>query len=201
MKDRGDDPDHLGELYGDLINAAISDIPSDMTVTMHLCRGNYKSTYMGSGATKPCRRSCLTESRCTAFSWNTTANVPAASSRCGCSPKIDGRARSRYHQDRTSSNPRMKSSAASTRPRNSFRSNSCACRRNAALPHRRGQCAGRGRTMGEAAHDHRNRRRGVGQKLTISAHSRPCLRGAGSSGIEQNNKRTGSPLSRGRAGR
>jgi 5-methyltetrahydropteroyltriglutamate--homocysteine methyltransferase len=49
MKDRGDDPDTLGPLYGDLINVAISDIPSDMTVTMHLCRGNYKSTFMGSG--------------------------------------------------------------------------------------------------------------------------------------------------------
>ena len=49
MKDRGDDPDALGPLYGDLINVAISDIPPDMTVTMHLCRGNYKSTFMGTG--------------------------------------------------------------------------------------------------------------------------------------------------------
>jgi 5-methyltetrahydropteroyltriglutamate--homocysteine methyltransferase len=49
MVDRGDDPDALGPLYGDLINTAISDIPSDMTVTMHLCRGNYKSTFMGTG--------------------------------------------------------------------------------------------------------------------------------------------------------
>ena len=49
MKDRGDDPAALGPLYGDLINTAISDIPSDMTVTMHLCRGNYKSTFMGTG--------------------------------------------------------------------------------------------------------------------------------------------------------
>ena len=49
MKDRGDDPDALGTIYGDLINTAISDIPPDMTVTMHLCRGNYKSTFMGSG--------------------------------------------------------------------------------------------------------------------------------------------------------
>ena len=39
----------LGELYGDLINTAMSDIPSDMTITMHLCRGNYKSTFMGTG--------------------------------------------------------------------------------------------------------------------------------------------------------
>ena len=49
MKDRGDDPERLGTLYGDLINTAMSDIPRDMTVTMHMCRGNYKSTYMGSG--------------------------------------------------------------------------------------------------------------------------------------------------------
>jgi len=49
MKERGDDPEALGTLYGDLINTAMSDIPRDMTVTMHMCRGNYKSTYMGSG--------------------------------------------------------------------------------------------------------------------------------------------------------
>jgi len=49
MKDRGDDPEALGRLYGDLINTAMSDIPPDMRITMHLCRGNYKSTFMGSG--------------------------------------------------------------------------------------------------------------------------------------------------------
>jgi 5-methyltetrahydropteroyltriglutamate--homocysteine methyltransferase len=49
MKDRGDDPEQLGELYGELVNVAMSDIPSDMTITMHMCRGNYKSTYMGAG--------------------------------------------------------------------------------------------------------------------------------------------------------
>jgi len=49
MKDRGDDPEKLGQIYGDLINVAMSDIPADMTITMHLCRGNYKSTHMGAG--------------------------------------------------------------------------------------------------------------------------------------------------------
>jgi 5-methyltetrahydropteroyltriglutamate--homocysteine methyltransferase len=50
MRARGDNPEKLGELYGDLINTAMSDIPSDMTITMHMCRGNYKSTYMGAGS-------------------------------------------------------------------------------------------------------------------------------------------------------
>src|SRR4051794_26001813 len=49
MHDRGDDPEKLGALYGDLINTAMSDIPADMTITMHMCRGNYKSTFMGAG--------------------------------------------------------------------------------------------------------------------------------------------------------
>src|SRR5437660_814024 len=49
MRDRGDDPEKLGEIYGGLINVAMSDIPPDMTITMHMCRGNYKSTFMGAG--------------------------------------------------------------------------------------------------------------------------------------------------------
>ena len=49
MVSRGDDPEKLGALYGDLINTAMSDIPADMRITMHLCRGNYKSTFMGAG--------------------------------------------------------------------------------------------------------------------------------------------------------
>ena len=31
----------------------MSDIPADMTITMHLCRGNYKSTFMGAGGYEP----------------------------------------------------------------------------------------------------------------------------------------------------
>jgi 5-methyltetrahydropteroyltriglutamate--homocysteine methyltransferase len=49
MRDRGDDPEKLGEIYGDLINMAMSDVPSDVTITVHMCRGNYKSTHMGAG--------------------------------------------------------------------------------------------------------------------------------------------------------
>lgn len=49
MKNRGDDPVALTQIYADLINTAISDIPADMRVCMHLCRGNFKSTFMGRG--------------------------------------------------------------------------------------------------------------------------------------------------------
>jgi 5-methyltetrahydropteroyltriglutamate--homocysteine methyltransferase len=53
LAERGDDPDAMLKAYGDLVNAAIADIPADMTVTMHLCRGNYRSTFMGSGGYDP----------------------------------------------------------------------------------------------------------------------------------------------------
>src|SRR5262245_61224598 len=53
QKSRGDDPDKLALVYGDLINAAMADIPADMTITMHMCRGNYRSTFMGSGGYEP----------------------------------------------------------------------------------------------------------------------------------------------------
>jgi 5-methyltetrahydropteroyltriglutamate--homocysteine methyltransferase len=49
MVARGDDPDALLQRYARLINTAIADIPADTTVTLHLCRGNFKSTYMGAG--------------------------------------------------------------------------------------------------------------------------------------------------------
>jgi 5-methyltetrahydropteroyltriglutamate--homocysteine methyltransferase len=36
-----------------MINAAISDIPADMTITMHLCRGNFRSTFVATGGYEP----------------------------------------------------------------------------------------------------------------------------------------------------
>jgi 5-methyltetrahydropteroyltriglutamate--homocysteine methyltransferase len=53
VRARGDDPATLPTIYAGMINAAMSDIPSDMTVTMHLCRGNFRSTFVASGGYEP----------------------------------------------------------------------------------------------------------------------------------------------------
>jgi 5-methyltetrahydropteroyltriglutamate--homocysteine methyltransferase len=53
VADRGDNPDTLPHVYADMINAAISDIPSEMTIAMHLCRGNFQSTFVASGGYEP----------------------------------------------------------------------------------------------------------------------------------------------------
>ncbi len=53
VRARGDDPGTLPFVYADMINAAIADIPPDMVVTMHLCRGNFRSTFVASGGYEP----------------------------------------------------------------------------------------------------------------------------------------------------
>jgi 5-methyltetrahydropteroyltriglutamate--homocysteine methyltransferase len=53
VRSRGDDPDRLPAAYASMLNAAMSDIPADMTVTMHLCRGNFRSTFVASGGYEP----------------------------------------------------------------------------------------------------------------------------------------------------
>jgi 5-methyltetrahydropteroyltriglutamate--homocysteine methyltransferase len=50
---RGDDPDELPRRYARLINAAIARKPADMTVCVHLCRGNFKSAWAAEGGYEP----------------------------------------------------------------------------------------------------------------------------------------------------
>ena len=88
MKDRGDDPEKLGALYGDLINTAMSDIPADMTITMHLCRGNYKSTFMGSGGYEAVQEILFNRIKVHGYLHGIRhRRAPAASSRCAWCPK------------------------------------------------------------------------------------------------------------------
>ena len=46
---RGDDPDKLPALYVRLINDIVKDRPADLTVCMHMCRGNHESAWVAEG--------------------------------------------------------------------------------------------------------------------------------------------------------
>jgi 5-methyltetrahydropteroyltriglutamate--homocysteine methyltransferase len=48
-KRRGDEPDALPKRYAALTNAALKQKPADMAITMHSCRGNFRSTFIASG--------------------------------------------------------------------------------------------------------------------------------------------------------
>jgi 5-methyltetrahydropteroyltriglutamate--homocysteine methyltransferase len=51
--ERGEDPNELPRTYAALINEAIDNRPSDLTVGIHLCRGNYRSTWFAEGGYEP----------------------------------------------------------------------------------------------------------------------------------------------------
>jgi len=53
VKARGEDPDELARAYAKAINDSIRDKPKDMTVTMHVCRGNFKGTWVAEGGYSP----------------------------------------------------------------------------------------------------------------------------------------------------
>lgn len=53
LSERGDDPDKQPHIYAGMINQAIKNRPSDMVISMHLCRGNFRSTFIASGGYEP----------------------------------------------------------------------------------------------------------------------------------------------------
>jgi 5-methyltetrahydropteroyltriglutamate--homocysteine methyltransferase len=48
-RERGEDPDELPRTYASLINSVIDGRPDDLTIAIHLCRGNYRSTWFAEG--------------------------------------------------------------------------------------------------------------------------------------------------------
>jgi len=53
LRARGDDPARQPEIYAGLVRAALANKPADLVVTMHLCRGNFRSTFIASGGYEP----------------------------------------------------------------------------------------------------------------------------------------------------
>jgi 5-methyltetrahydropteroyltriglutamate--homocysteine methyltransferase len=50
---RGEHVENLLQTYGSIINRAIEGRPADMTISMHLCRGNFRSHWVASGGYEP----------------------------------------------------------------------------------------------------------------------------------------------------
>jgi 5-methyltetrahydropteroyltriglutamate--homocysteine methyltransferase len=58
-RDRGLDVDHLQDAYTRTINKALEARPADMTITTHVCRGNFRSTWISSGGYEPVAQNLL----------------------------------------------------------------------------------------------------------------------------------------------
>ena len=66
-KGRGDDPNELAHRYAKFINLVVAQKPAGMTLAMHLCRGNFKSTHAASGNYEPVAEALLSEMNIDAY--------------------------------------------------------------------------------------------------------------------------------------
>ncbi|MBK7059713.1 MAG: 5-methyltetrahydropteroyltriglutamate--homocysteine S-methyltransferase [Rubrivivax sp.] len=60
-RQRGDDPNELPHRYAGFINKVVALKPAGMTLAMHLCRGNFKSTHAAAGNYEPVAEALLSE--------------------------------------------------------------------------------------------------------------------------------------------
>jgi 5-methyltetrahydropteroyltriglutamate--homocysteine methyltransferase len=56
---RGDDPNTLPARYASFINRVVAHKPAGMTLAIHLCRGNFKSTWAAQGSYEPVAEALL----------------------------------------------------------------------------------------------------------------------------------------------
>ncbi len=64
---RGDDPNELPHRYAGFINKVVALKPAGMTLAMHLCRGNFKSTHAAAGNYEPVAEALLSEMKLDAY--------------------------------------------------------------------------------------------------------------------------------------
>ena len=64
---RGDDPNELPHRYAAFINKVVAQKPAGMTLAMHLCRGNFKSTHAAAGNYEPVAEALLSEMNIDAY--------------------------------------------------------------------------------------------------------------------------------------
>lgn len=53
IRERGDDPEDLARTYAQVLNKALEDKPEDLIVGLHVCRGNFRSTWISEGGYEP----------------------------------------------------------------------------------------------------------------------------------------------------
>ena len=58
-RDRGLDADRLQQDYARVINAVLEGKPADMVITTHICRGNFRSTWISEGGYEPVAETLL----------------------------------------------------------------------------------------------------------------------------------------------
>ncbi len=66
-RSRGDDPDELPHRYAKFINRVVAHKPEGMMLSVHLCRGNFQSTWAAQGGYEPVAEALLSEMNVDAY--------------------------------------------------------------------------------------------------------------------------------------
>jgi 5-methyltetrahydropteroyltriglutamate--homocysteine methyltransferase len=66
-RQRGDDPNELPRTYAELINAVVEGRPDDLTIAVHMCRGNFQSAWVAEGGYEPVAEILFSEMHIDAF--------------------------------------------------------------------------------------------------------------------------------------
>ena len=164
-KARGDDPDQLPAIYARVTNAALQGKPADMAITMHSCRGNFRSTFIASGGYEFVAEQLLGNTNLDGYFLEYDSDRAGGFEPLRFFPKgkkqlVLGLV--------TSKSGRLEPRDDDQAP---HRGGDQICRARPALPvaamrlrlHRGRQRAGRGRAVGQAAHDRGTGGRGVGE--------------------------------------
>ncbi len=53
IAERGEDADELARIYARVLNKALEGKPDDLTIGLHVCRGNFRSTWISEGGYEP----------------------------------------------------------------------------------------------------------------------------------------------------
>ena len=134
--ERGIRTDHLAERYAALINASLRDKPADMVITTHVCRGNFRSTWISSGGYEPVAEQLLGETAFDGYFLEYDSERAGGFEPLRFLPKGEKVVELGLVTTKSGDAGRRRtvSSAASTRPLRSSRSSSSRSARSAASP-------------------------------------------------------------------
>ena len=152
-RQRGDDPEALPKIYADMINHALAERPSDMAITMHVCRGNFRSSWISEGGYEPVAEVMFNDVNIDGFflEYDTDRAAPVCAQ-----GRQAGRSRPDHVEERNAGKQGRRQEA--------HRGGDPVCRPRSVLPQpavrlrldRGGQHPYRGAAMGEAADDRRD---------------------------------------------
>ena len=177
-KARGDDVDRLQERYARTINKALESKPADMTITMHVCRGNFRSTWISSGGYEPVAETLLANVNLDGYFLEYDTERAGGFEPLRFLPKGNKMvvlglitSKSGTLENKDDVKKRIDEATKYARPRSARSVAAMRLRLN-----RGGQCPHRGSAVGETARDRRDRPRGLVRPAKVRPGRAPHVR-------------------------